>query len=54
VSGEKVARRGLGLGLSIVDAIAGAHGARLSAMPRPAGGLVVEVSFPPPAEGSGV
>jgi signal transduction histidine kinase len=38
--------RGLGLGLSIVEAIATAHGARLSASPRPEGGLLVRVSFP--------
>jgi signal transduction histidine kinase len=37
---------GLGLGLSIVEAIATAHGARLSATPRPEGGLLVRVSFP--------
>ncbi len=43
---EPVACRGLGLGLSIVDAIANAHGARLCAAPRPGGGLVVLVSFP--------
>jgi signal transduction histidine kinase len=40
-------RRGLGLGLSIVDAIASAHGAALIAKPRPGGGLAVEVRFPP-------
>jgi signal transduction histidine kinase len=46
--GERSAERGggLGLGLSIVDAIAAAHGARLTATPRAAGGLTVEVSFP--------
>jgi signal transduction histidine kinase len=38
--------RGVGLGLSIVDAIATAHGADLSATPRERGGLVVEVRFP--------
>jgi len=36
---------GHGLGLSIVAAIAEAHGARLSARPRAQGGLTVEVSF---------
>jgi signal transduction histidine kinase len=36
-----------GLGLSIVRAIAIAHRARLSAEPRPEGGLTVTVSFPP-------
>jgi signal transduction histidine kinase len=34
------------LGLSIVEAIADAHGARLRAVPRAEGGLRVEVSFP--------
>jgi signal transduction histidine kinase len=36
---------GHGLGLAIVDAIANAHGASLTARSRPAGGLDVEVSF---------
>lgn len=35
-----------GLGLSIVAAIAAAHGAQLSARARTSGGLSVEVSFP--------
>jgi signal transduction histidine kinase len=35
-----------GLGLSIVRAIATAHGAALSARSQPAGGLSVTVSFP--------
>lgn len=38
---------GHGLGLSIVQAIADAHGAELSARPRPEGGLTVDVAFPP-------
>jgi len=38
---------GHGLGLSIVQAIADAHHAQLSARARPEGGLAVEVSFPP-------
>lgn len=37
---------GLGLGLSIVDAIATAHDARLTASPGPQGGLDVVVAFP--------
>jgi signal transduction histidine kinase len=37
---------GLGLGLSIVQAIAQAHGAALTVRPQPGGGLRVEVSFP--------
>ena len=40
------ARQGLGLGLSIVQAIADAHGARLTTAPRAEGGLKVAVSFP--------
>jgi signal transduction histidine kinase len=38
---------GHGLGLSIVRAIARAHGAEVAAEPRPEGGLVVEIVFPP-------
>jgi signal transduction histidine kinase len=38
-------REGLGLGLSIVEAIAGAHRATVEARARPAGGLEVEISF---------
>lgn len=37
--------RGLGLGLSIVRAIAAAHGGRVSAASRPGGGLVVTASL---------
>ena len=39
-------RQGLGLGLSIVQAIVEAHGARLTTVPRAEGGLTVAVSFP--------
>jgi signal transduction histidine kinase len=39
-------REGLGLGLSIVQAIADAHGARLTTTPRAGGGLEVAVRFP--------
>ncbi len=38
---------GHGLGLSIVQSIAAAHGAALSACTRPGGGLDIEVRFPP-------
>ncbi|HWC83433.1 MAG TPA: HAMP domain-containing sensor histidine kinase [Pseudonocardiaceae bacterium] len=38
---------GLGVGLSIVDAIVTAHGAELHACPFPDGGLDIEVSFRP-------
>ena len=42
---------GLGLGLTIVSAVADAHGAELHAVTRAEGGLAVEVIFPPaPAE----
>jgi signal transduction histidine kinase len=37
---------GYGLGLAIVRAIAAAHGAELSASPRPEGGLDITVAFP--------
>jgi signal transduction histidine kinase len=39
---------GLGLGLAIVSAIAAAHGAELRAVTRAAGGLAIEILFPPP------
>ncbi|HEX4282043.1 MAG TPA: ATP-binding protein, partial [Solirubrobacteraceae bacterium] len=39
-------REGLGLGLSIVQAIADAHDAELTTTPRPEGGLTVTVRFP--------
>jgi len=39
---------GLGLGLAIVQAIADAHGASITARARPGGGLLVEVTFPDP------
>jgi signal transduction histidine kinase len=39
-------RDGLGLGLSIVQAIATAHGATLAAEAPPGGGLAIEVRFP--------
>jgi signal transduction histidine kinase len=37
---------GAGLGLSIVRAVADAHGAQLALRPRAGGGLVAEVEFP--------
>jgi signal transduction histidine kinase len=43
---------GLGLGLSIVSAIAAAHHASLSVNPQPTGGLAVEVAFPSPPSSS--
>ena len=49
LNGSRTETRGSGLGLSIVAAIASAHGAMLATHPRPEGGLDVEVSFPPAA-----
>ncbi|MEU8134826.1 sensor histidine kinase [Streptodolium elevatio] len=40
-------REGLGVGLSIVAAVAAAHGAALGVVPRPEGGLDVRVAFAP-------
>jgi signal transduction histidine kinase len=40
-------RDGVGLGLSIVRAVTASHGATLKVVPRPRGGLVAEVRFPP-------
>jgi signal transduction histidine kinase len=55
VNGDRTDTRGAGLGLSIVAAIAAAHGAELRTTPRRAGGLDVEVSFSPvAADQSGV
>jgi signal transduction histidine kinase len=53
--GEQRAGRhgGIGLGLSIVAAIATAHAAVLTARPGPEGGLDVEVTFPLPRQGEG-
>jgi signal transduction histidine kinase len=44
---------GHGLGLSIVRAIANAHGAAITAEPMPNGGLSVRVVFPPPKNANG-
>ena len=44
---------GLGLGLSIVQAITQAHGATLTIRPQPSGGLHAEVSFPAPSTAPG-
>jgi signal transduction histidine kinase len=45
--GRRAEGGGLGLGLAIVSAIAAAHGAELHAVTRAAGGLAIEVIFPP-------
>ncbi len=42
----RTARRGAGLGLAIVRAVAQAHGGRVAALPREGGGLVVHVDLP--------
>jgi signal transduction histidine kinase len=49
-SGPRPARRdgGHGLGLSIVQAIATAHAATVTATPRQGGGLSIDVTFPTP------
>jgi signal transduction histidine kinase len=44
---------GLGLGLSIVAAIAEAHHATLSAHPQQHGGLAIHISFPTPTTDDG-
>jgi signal transduction histidine kinase len=46
--GERIGReRSFGLGLSIVRAVATAHGGNVAAEPRPEGGLTVTVTLPP-------
>ena len=42
----RTARRGAGLGLSIVRAVATAHGGTAVAQPREGGGLTVTVDLP--------
>ena len=49
---QRRGRGGHGLGLAIVRAIAQAHGALLTAQPRPGGGLDLAVSLPALAMGS--
>jgi signal transduction histidine kinase len=46
LNGNRLDGRGAGLGLSIVAAIATAHGAALIVRPGNEGGLEVEVRFP--------
>jgi len=45
----RTASRGAGLGLSIVRAVAAAHGGAVSAVPRTGGGLEVTVQLPAPS-----
>ncbi len=56
LSGARIQHNsGHGLGLSIVQAIATAHRAELTARARPDGGLTIELSFPPATDaGSGL
>ena len=50
LEGERInGQNGLGLGLSIVSAIATAHHAKLEASAPSEGGLVIELSFPAPS-----
>jgi signal transduction histidine kinase len=49
LDGRRVHHNGHGLGLSIVKAIATAHGATVTASARSGGGLSVEITFPAPA-----
>src|SRR2546430_3437563 len=56
LSRERTAERGFGLGLSIVRAVAHAHGGTVHAQPREGGGLTVTVTLParpapPPGRG---
>lgn len=46
VGDRRAARIAAGLGLSIVRAVARAHGGEVTAEPRPGGGLVVTVTLP--------
>src|SRR5215831_7669202 len=49
LGGRRARGDGHGLGLSIVRAIAAAHGATIAAQPVRGGGMAIAVSFPPPA-----
>ena len=42
----RTARRGAGLGLAIVRAVAGVHGGTVTAQPRDGGGLVLRIELP--------
>ena len=53
LGGRRARNDGHGLGLSIVRAIAAAHGAAITAQPVPGGGLAIAVSFPAPAPPQG-
>jgi signal transduction histidine kinase len=45
---DRTSHDGSGLGLAIVDSIAAIHGATIDARPNPGGGLVIDITFPPP------
>ena len=47
---DRTSQDGSGLGLAIVDSIAAIHGATIDASPNPGGGLVVDITFPPPGQ----
>jgi signal transduction histidine kinase len=47
---DRTSHDGSGLGLAIVDSIAAIHGATVDARPNPGGGLVVDITFPPPGQ----
>jgi signal transduction histidine kinase len=47
---DRTSHDGSGLGLAIVDSIAAIHDATVAACPNPGGGLVVDITFPPPGQ----
>jgi signal transduction histidine kinase len=47
---NRTSHDGSGLGLAIVDSIAAIHDATVAACPNPGGGLVVDITFPPPGQ----
>ena len=47
---DRTSHDGSGLGLAIVDSIAAIHGATIDARPNPGGGLVIDITFPPPGQ----
>jgi signal transduction histidine kinase len=47
---DRTSHDGSGLGLAIVDSIAAIHDATVVACPNPGGGLVVDITFPPPGQ----
>jgi signal transduction histidine kinase len=49
---DRTSHDGSGLGLAIVDSIASIHGATIDARPNPGGGLVIDITFPPPGPAS--